>query len=129
MDGKAFLHIVLDAYRGEIVSSAGRLEILNGEPKQADGDARGKLVTVRVDSTPGWLEPVAADGWHVRFVGRRRALDARTSDGSLRSIAFDDAGFTVTIDPGDVLVSLGLEPERAASLVKHVLVMPEGSEG
>lgn len=142
MNAEAYLHIVLDPYRGEIVSALGRLEVLSAERHGDDGKvgdgasdapAAPRLVTVRVASEPGLLgpealEPLAADAWHLRFVGRRRALDARTSDGSLKSLAWDDAGFTATVDPGDALTALGIRPEAAAAYVRHVLAMPEAAE-
>jgi len=131
MDAEAYLHIVMDAYHGDVVSLPGRLEVVRDAPAASDDAAAGAgpsphpLVTVRVEASEPMPDPPVAEGWHVRFVGRNRALDARTSDGTLKSFAWQGSGFTATLDAGTALSSLGLGPDAAARRVTHVLVVPE----
>lgn len=125
MNAEAYLHIVMDAYRGDVVSLPGKLDVVDGRPHRSDGEGCESLVTVRMEAGAQMPDLPHATSWHVRFVGPNRALDARTSDGTLKSLRWDGGGFTATLDASAVLASLDVGREVAASRVTHVLVVPE----
>lgn len=125
MDAEAYLHIVMDAYQGDVVSLPGRLEVVHPGSGEEGGHGRGAPTTVRVEANERLPEPPRAEAWHVRFVGRTRALDARTSDGTLVRLEWGERGLTVTFQGTDALASLDVGPDATGERVTHVLVVPE----
>lgn len=159
--GGTLLHLVLDAYHGDVVSlpaavavlaagdgapfgaspagvgpgagGAGREPGPDGRTEEGGGDADWRLAASE-DGVPLLTVRVAADdplpsrpdvaGWHVRFVGRLRAVDARTSDGSLRVLDWEPNGFVATLLPPPWLAELD-PPQVLATRVTHVVVVPE----
>jgi hypothetical protein len=83
------------------------------------------LLTVRVAAGEELPQAPDAEGWHLRFVGRLRALDARTSDGSLLELSWEDGGFVATLHPPDWLEELPDAPPVVATRVTHVVLVPE----
>lgn len=122
MGVEAYVHIVLDAYRGDVVSLPGRLELVGDGPAVAG--EHGPPVTVRVTCVAEPRHRPRAGAWRVRLVGPKRALYARTSDGTLESLRWDDGGFTVTLR-GDVAAVLGAGRRGSAGWAVHVLLAPE----
>ena len=152
----ATLHVVMDAYHGDVVSLPAHVEVLSAgslrtsdevampaseagiergagtsadhatEASQADGF---ELLTVRVEAGRPLTARPQADAWHVRFVGRLRALDSRTSDGSLLGLAWDDSGFVATIQPPEWFAEFDDTPTVLATRVTHVVVVPENDHG
>lgn len=131
MDAEAYVHIVMNAYHGDIVSVPGRLRVLQraGDEGDGGGDGSRPLVTVRVELTAELPEPPSAEAWHLRFVGNAGSMDARSSDGTLGSFRWNGSGFTATVDAADALAALDVPPEVGAARVTHVLVIPEGRAG
>ena len=139
-----------DPYHGDVVSVPARVEVVRVDPglpwddldappggagasgTGAGGPAPGNgsaaalpRLTVRVHATAELPPPPASHTWHVRFVGRARALDARSSDGSLLEFVWRDHGLVVTLQPPDWFEELGVEPAVLATRVTHVVVVPE----
>jgi len=125
MDAEAYLHIVMDAYRGDVVSLPSRLDLVEDGAPAGDGGAEDAVVTVRLAPASALPELPAADAWHVRFVSPGGVLDARTSDGTLKRLRLADGALTVTLDAGEALASLDVERGVAAKRVTHVLLVPE----
>lgn len=130
MDVEAYLHIVLDAYHGDVVSLIGRVDVQTGAPLDgAESAPADGLVTVRVAAGEAVPRPPDGDAWLVRLVGPGGALDARSSDGTLKSLRWDAGGLTATLDPGDAAGVLGIGSKSGRAHVMHVLVLPEPREG
>ncbi len=160
--GAATLHVVMDAYHGDVVSVPVHVEVLAwkpselvdedddlqaepgrgagaGAPSEASATAWGAeigweaeglpLLTVRVAAGDELPEAPDTEGWHLRFVGRLRALDARTSDGSLLELAWEDGGFVATFHPPEWLEELPDAPPVVATRVTHVVLVPESDVG
>ncbi|MEJ2359634.1 MAG: hypothetical protein P8Y13_16360 [Deinococcales bacterium] len=147
----ATLHLVMDAYHGDVVSVPARVEVLSWRPSDALDEAGAEpdwepsagagaalvgwnveglpLLTVRVAAGDALPTPPGAEGWHLRFVGRLRALDARTSDGSLLDLSWEDGGFTAILHPPDWLQELPDDPSIVATRVTHVVLVPESEVG
>ena len=129
----AVLHLVMDAYHGDVVSVPARVEVLvatrgvpvGGAAPGCEARPGATLLTVRVAAGRPLPDPPSATTWHVRFVGRARALDARTSDGSLLDLSWDDGALVATLQPPDWFDELGVEPDVLATRVTHVVVVPE----
>ena len=125
----------MDAYHGDVVSVPARVDVLAVTPSGAgpDGGSLGDdpqgtpLLTIRVAAVRPLPEPPESAAWHLRFVGRARALDARTSDGSLLELSWEDGGLVATLQPPDWFEELGVEPDVLATRVTHVVVVPESS--
>jgi hypothetical protein len=124
----------MDAYHGDVVSVPAQVAVLAashgiplGEGALSDGSPVGStLLTIRVAASRPLPDPPSVTTWHVRFVGRARALDARTSDGSLLDLSWEDGALVATLHPPDWFDELGVEPEVLATRVTHVVVVPEG---
>ncbi len=137
---EAVLHLVMDAYHGDVLSMPAQVAVLavsHGVPEGdgaldgvlADGPAPGTtLLTIRVAAGRTLPNPPGAAAWHVRFVGRARALDARTSDGSLLDLSWEDGALVATLHPPDWFDELGVDPDVLATRVTHVVVVPETDE-
>ncbi len=150
----ATLHVVMDAYHGDVVSIPVHVEVLSAGslpawdeaamPAAHTGIGRGAgtssehatdafqadgfpLLAVRVEAGRPLADRPDADAWHVRFVGRLRALDSRTSDGSLLGLTWDDSGFVATIQPPEWFAEFDATPAVLATRVTHVVVVPEPS--
>jgi hypothetical protein len=148
--GETTLHLVTDPYHGDVVSVPARVEVVRVDPGlpwddldappdgvggsgtgmagPAPGNGSGAALprlTVRVHASAELPPPPASHTWHVRFVGRARALDARSSDGSLLEFVWRDHGLVVTLQPPDWFEELGVEPAVLATRVTHVVVVPE----
>ena len=132
------LHLVMDAYHGDVVSLPAQVEVVastlrgsgdHGAVGEADGalapEGELPLLTVRVAVQRELPEPPAAHSWHVRFVGKARALDARTSDGSLVDLRWDDEGLRVVLQLPEYIEEMDVRPEALAARVTHVVVVPE----
>jgi len=131
----AVLHLVTDAYHGDVVSMPARVDVLAATPGVPGEDGRlpgeapqgTTLLTIRVAAGGPLPDPPDTAAWHLRFVGRARALDARTSDGSLLELTWEEGALIATLHPPDWFDELGVEPDVLATRVTHVVVVPESS--
>lgn len=128
--GGPVLHVVMDAYRGEVISVPVRVEVVDGVAREAPAFPDGPpSLTIRVVSQRPLPALSDSTAWHVRFVGRVRALDVRSSDGSLVAMHWQDGGFVAVLHPPEYVEAMDVPAEELARRVTHVVVVPEVGPG
>lgn len=126
--GGPVLHVVMDAYRGEVVSVPITIEVVAGAAGEGPPGADAlDPWTIRVASQRELPELADGGRWHVRFVGRARALDVRSSDDSLVELRWRDDGFDAVMVPPEYVLEMDVPPEQLVRRVTHVVVVPEAA--
>jgi len=137
MDVDVYVHIVMDAYHGDVVTLPGKVTVPSSEPgpaaagkRAAGAQAAGEpVITVRLEAGAALPVQPEAEGWHLRFIGPRRAVDARSSDGTLAELRWEDHALTARVRIAEIAPDLDVDPAVAARRVTHVLVVPERDKG